>query len=292
LSVPTQLVHASPRQLSPGEEELRVPDVEVSDHPIFRAFTTSRNTFLDAVLIEYYYGLDRGWSSATSPDVRTLASVRGQSPLVLEKSFGDGRVVAFLTKLSAEMTSLGRWNNWLGNPLFPVMAQETASYLSTPRRQMPDRVAGELLKIEVPEADFQPELLATRPLGGQVQKESIVARPVSGELVTEISDTRESGIYQIDLVRRDGIQATQAYSVNVESEEGDLRTTGQSDLQSKLEGIAHTFHWSDEFAERSTTLAGFQMSDALLYTVIAFLIAEQLLAYSASYHPPRKEMAA
>jgi hypothetical protein len=266
--------------------------VEVVDHPIFRAFTTSRNTFLDAVLIEYYYGLDRGWSAGQSPDVRTIATVRGQSPLVLEKSLGDGRVVAFLTKLSAEKTSLGRWNNWLGNPLFPVMVQEAASYLSAPRRAMPHRVVGEPLSIEVPEAEFAPDFQVTMPLGSRTQTESIVARPQAGNLATEISDTRESGIYRVELVRRDGTQAARAYCVNVESEEGDLRTVGRSDLEAKLDGIAHTFHWSEDFAQRSTTLAGFQMSDALLYAIIGLLIGEQLLACSASYHPPRKEEAA
>jgi hypothetical protein len=296
LSVPTQLVHTSPGRLSGGDEELRVPDVEVVDHPIFRAFTTSRNTFLDAVLIEYYYGLDRGWTAAQSPDVRTIASVRAPrgypAPLVLEKSMGDGRVVAFLTKLSAEKTSLGRWNNWLGNPLFPVMMQEAASYLSATRRAMPHRLVGEPLSIEAPEAEFAPDFQVTMPLGGQTRTESIVARPDGGNLTAEIADTSESGIYQVELVRRDGTQASRAYCVNVQSDEGDLRTLGRTDLETKLEGLAHTFHWSDDFAQRSTTLAGFQMSDALLYAIIGLLIGEQLLAYSASYHPPRKEGAA
>jgi hypothetical protein len=248
------------------------------------------------VLIEYYYGLDRGWSAAEAEGVRSIASVRAPrghpAPLVLEKSFGDGRVVAFLTKLSAEKTTLGRWNNWLANPLFPVMAQETASYLSAPRRAMTRRIVGERWAISVPEAEYEPDLDVTMPLGGQTHEESIIARPAGGLLTAEIANTSESGIYHVELLRRDGTQASQAFAVNVESDEGDLRTVGRSDLESKLDGIAHTFHWSDEFAQRSTSLAGFQMSDALLYAILALLIAEQLLAYSASYHPPRKEVAA
>jgi hypothetical protein len=115
-----------------------------------------------------------------------------------------------------------------------------------------------------------------------------VARPAEGRLTAEIADTRESGLYSVDLTRRDGTHAARAVAVNVAGEEGDLRTFGRSDLETKLAGIDHAFHWWDDFAQRTTTLAGFQMSDALLYALIALLIGEQLLAYSASYHPQRK----
>lgn len=283
LSVPTQLLHGQPMQS---------PDVEAADHPIFRAFTKARNTFLDAVLIEYYYGTDRAWSAEQAADVRPIATVRGQAPLVLEKSFGDGRVVAFLTKLSSERTPLGRWNNWLGNPMFPVMALETASYLSAPRRTEPHRAVGEPLTIAVPESEFAPEFVVRSPAGaaaGVPQETSIVANPLDGRLVAEMPRTDLSGIYEVQLTRRDGAAAGQAYAVNVDVGEGDLRTVGRAQLESKLEGVSHVFHWADAFAQRGTTLAGFQLSDTLLYALIGLLVFEQLLAYSASYHPPAQE---
>jgi hypothetical protein len=282
LSVPTQLLHG---------QGIRAADVEATDHPIFRAFTQARNTYLDIVLIEYYYAVDRGWSAARASEVRTIATVRGQAPLVLEKSFGEGRVVAFLTKLSPERTTLGRWNNLVGNPMFPVMAMEAASYLSAPRRTPPERTVGEPLTIAVPESDFAPEFVVTSLAAATpvnlTQEMSLAARPVEGQLVATLANTDSSGIYEVRLTGRDGAESSEAYAVNVPNGEGDLRTIGRSQLESKLEGISHTFHWADAFAQRNTTLAGFQLSDTLLYTLIGLLFCEQLLAYSASYHPPR-----
>ena len=39
-------------------------------------------------------------------------------------------------------------------------------------------------------------------------------------------------------------------------------------------------------------VAGIELGDKLLYVLLALLVAEQALAYSASFHPPRREVAA
>ena len=63
-----------------------------------------------------------------------IARLRNNEPLVVEKQFGKGRVVAQLTKLSSGDTPLGRWTNWSLNPAFPVLANELVSYLAATRQ--------------------------------------------------------------------------------------------------------------------------------------------------------------
>ena len=62
--------------------------------------------------------------------MNVLARLRNGAPLVVEKKFGKGRVVAQLTKLSTGDTPLGRWTNWSLNPIFPVLANELVAYLA------------------------------------------------------------------------------------------------------------------------------------------------------------------
>jgi hypothetical protein len=53
-----------------------------------------------------------------------------------------------------------------------------------------------------------------------------------------------------------------------------------------LAGIDYQLHDAADMAMDDQRLAGFQMSDALLATLIGVLVGEQLLAYVASYHIP------
>ena len=74
--------------------------------------------------------MPKDWTPPTDGSVNVLARLRNDAPLVVEKQFGNGRVVAQLTKLSTGDTPLGRWTNWSLNPVFPVLANELVAYLS------------------------------------------------------------------------------------------------------------------------------------------------------------------
>ena len=86
--------------------------------------------FLPLVTVDYYYALANDWTPPTDGSTNVLARLRNDAPLVVEKKFGKGRVVAQLTKLSTGDTPLGRWTNWSLNPVFPVLANELVAYLA------------------------------------------------------------------------------------------------------------------------------------------------------------------
>ena len=98
-----------------------------------------RNGFLPLLMVDYYYAVQDDWQPPTD-GTRASASpgFATTQPLVVEKKFGKGRVVAQLTKLSTGDTPLGRWTNWSLNPVFPVLANEL---VELPRRRAADRSA-------------------------------------------------------------------------------------------------------------------------------------------------------
>jgi hypothetical protein len=77
---------------------------------------------------------------------------------------------------------------------------------------------------------------------------------------------------------------TRPFAVNVPAGEGDLAIAQRTDLTRQLAGIDFQLHDAADMALDAQQLAGFQMSDALLAALIVILLAEQLLAYAASYH--------
>ena len=89
-----------------------VPDLEVGDHPMFSVFAGQRNSFIGTVLVERYFAAVKNWKPADESATEVIARLRNGAPLAVEGRYGDGRVVAFLTKAGAGETPQGAWNNW------------------------------------------------------------------------------------------------------------------------------------------------------------------------------------
>ncbi|MEQ8837827.1 MAG: BatA domain-containing protein, partial [Lacipirellulaceae bacterium] len=98
------------------DRESQLPEVRVTRHPIFRMFTGQRNGFLELVRTNFYFSVDPQSQAGTDEDTKVIARLRNDSPFVVEKQLGAGRVVAQLCKLSPRETQLGVWSNWGVNP--------------------------------------------------------------------------------------------------------------------------------------------------------------------------------
>jgi hypothetical protein len=282
LKLPTQLMDRT------GET---APDLEVTPHPLFQVLAGRRNGLLPLVLVEYYYAVPDDWTPADET-VEVIARLRNKAPLVVEKKFGDGRVVAQLTKLSSGETPLGRWSNWSVNRAFPVLANELMSYLAATRRNDPLHQIGDDLLVAIEEGKYEPTvrfvLPDEHPTGGAPRQSRaelpVNAMPADGRLLAKLEDVAVSGIYEVQLQPAQGDLETRAFAVNVPPGEGDLAVAQRADLTRQLAGVDFQMHDAAEMALDAQQLAGFQMSDALLAVLVVMLLAEQLLAYLASYH--------
>ncbi len=286
LDLPTQLLRDPDRS---------TPDVIVDQHPIFRVFEGQRNSFLAVVGINFYYAIDPAWRKPAQGNVRVLAKLRNSAPFVMENRYGEGRVVLQLCKLSPKSTSLGSWSNWSLNPVFPVFAHELIGHLSSSRRQADSRTVGEEVRFELAESDYQPTIKIRSPLRsslqssqqGENQERSITPRSEKGKYLVDAGLAEVAGVWQFDLEPREGPSERRLIAVNVPTGEGDLHHLDRSELGRHLEGVDYEFSLASQMTLGDLSLAGFQLGDTLLYLLLGALIAEQWLAYKASYHTPR-----
>jgi hypothetical protein len=260
----------------------RTPDLAVTDHPIFQVFAGDRNSFLPLVIVRRYFSVPKQWRPDAEAGTSVIARLRNGAPLAVDRRFGRGRVVAFLT------TAAPTWNNWAReNPSFVVSMLELHAYLTARPAAETPRLVGQPLELKLDAAQYEPHVCFTTPKE-DVSPTSVLEaeRSADGHLVATLANTDAAGIYHARLARKDRKEETRSLAVNVDADEGDLRILAYSDLAARLEGVPHEYQLASAYEYSSEQQAGYNLGTALLYLLAFLLIAEQLLAYSASYHPP------
>ncbi len=267
------------------------PDVEVSDHPIFAVFAGERNSFLSTVTIQRYFAAQKNWSADPDSSTRVIARLRNKAPLVVERQFGAGRVVAVLTKASPVETTLGSWNNWgRDNPSYVVAMLEMQSYLSAARQPDASLLLGTPLVVTLDVAKVVPQVRFVVPrAGGAKETLTVDAAAADAGHRAVLNDTSTSGIYEAQLTGTDGTQRVERFAINVAPDEGNLKLLTAAQLARGLEGLRYEYHDASSINYNPQQLAGFNLSTSLLMALIAILLAEQALAYACSYHPVARE---
>jgi hypothetical protein len=269
----------------------KVPDVEVTDHPIFSVFAGERNSFISAVIIERYFAAPKGWQADPDSTTKVIAKVRNGAPLVVEHKFGAGRVIAFLTKAAPTETDQGVWNNWArGNPSFVVAMLELEAYLAGARQTSAPRLVGTPLELKLDAGKYRPQVRFTLPSDGATASRkdggvlTIDAEQAKNSLLAAFNETHASGFYDAQLTKVDGSTETRRFAINVDPAEGNLRHIDGPQLAVRLSGINYEFHNAGDFAFNARQLAGFNLGASLLYALVIILLLEQVLAYFTSYH--------
>ncbi len=273
-----------------GQEALLVdrleksPDVKVTSHPIFRVLAGQRNSFLSSVTIQRYFSVVDPWPAEVDATVRAVARLRNGAPLVLEREFGHGRVVVFLT------TAGPLWNNWArSNPSYVVAMLELQAYLSARRSVAEARLVGSPLEIALDPADYTRQVRVVPPEEASRSTaddatEIEAALGAHDQLRAVFSPTRAGGIYRAELTCNDGGRSTRRFAFNVDPAEGDLRMLDGPQLAARLEGIPFRYERAEAFRWDAKEIAGGDLSGPLLALIVLLLLFEQWLAYTAGYH--------
>ncbi|MEO8494183.1 MAG: VWA domain-containing protein [Planctomycetota bacterium] len=272
-----------------------VPDFEVENHPVFSIFLGERNPFIRLVAIRRYLQPPAAWIPAPDAPVEILARLRNGDPLAVERRFGNGRVVAFLTTLSPE------WNNWAHDPSFVVAALKLQAYLAASNQHDDSRLVGSPISITLNTDEYLKDISFVVP--GAAKDETIVeqrtATPLAEgsalmQVVLDETVSRQAGngvardgIYEAWAPTRDGRFDVRRYALNPDPSEGDLAFAPSPELLTRLEPLPITFRGADEYSYDLFEQAGYNRSFLVMCVLIAMLLVEQLVAYSASYHPAR-----
>ncbi len=124
------------------------------------------------------------------------------------------------------------------------------------------------------------------PAEGTAEKVVVKAVPQDdGPSLARLDDTLTGGVYDAVLTQNDNTQEVISVAYNVDPAESDLKTVSPEQLAAELTDVAYEYHRAADLYFDASELQGFNLSETVLYVLAALLIGEQLLAYSASYHP-------
>jgi len=277
------------------------PDLQVEPHPIFQDEAGKRYMFfLRLVNIYRYFAVRDGWRPAPDSDIRVIAKLRNGDPLVIERGFGRGRVVVFLTSVAAKRPSVDGsgppevWNDWASNPAFVLAMQRMQLYLCPRTSVDVSQQVGSKLVVQLDEEQSEGQV-AFFPPGDDATPimPDGVTRSDDGTRTFSFSDTQSSGIYRVEIAGSDGGPPENRHFVfNVDAEEGDLATLTGTDLTEQLKGIQFKYAQAAAFQGEVDETPGENIFKYLLALLIVLLICEMLLAYSASYHPTARTVLA
>lgn len=264
-----------------------VPDIAVEPtHPVFRRMAADEMStkVFNLVLVDRYYAGPKQWEPEATSDVRIVARLRNGEPIVVERQFGDGRFIAVLT------TSAPQWNNWARNPTFIPVMLDTQFYSGSARLRNVSRLLGEPLSLELSVEGYQPRVefvhTLTRP-EQSFERNAAIDEIDSSRMTAILDETRLPGVYEARLTRAGGEGEIRRFALNVPSGESDLTRTSREQLTNLLKGVPFNYYEADKLIESPVEAAGFKLGEfwLLFVLLVLLLVAEQLLAYSASYHP-------
>lgn len=276
----------------PPDDFREAPDIVFGNHPVFDVFAGERNPLIRLISVQQYVRPPVRWKPDPDSTVQIAASLRNQMPLVVERKFGDGRIMAFLTPIEPG------WTNWGNDPSFVVVALKLQSYLAAGRRDFDSRPVGTPIVVALEVDKFRQDLQFIAP-GDTPESRTVIDRSaarttadspimtaaIGQSLINGQVQTDRRGIYEAWPVTTSGQADVRRFALNVDPQGGDLRLVDSRQLLGALAPVKAEFRSAEEFTYELAGLGGSNRSLLLMGLLLILLIAEQALAYSASYHP-------
>lgn len=286
--VPLETIEEMTPNLSMGE-----PQVTAAEHLILEPLLRLESS--PFILLQIRKLLRVNPKSLLDHNCELVATGPAKHPLVIDRAFGQGRVVTVLTGLTAD------WSNWAQDPTFVVMALRTLGYLGSFRRPATEGEVGETIEMitsetVLPEAEIlippSGEGSRLRLLQEVVQVESQAASLLRAEVSLEGSG-RESidsllrpGVFEAWMTNAQGDRIVKNFARNVPAVEGDLDRVTASEFEKKLGNIPVKIRTAESLSGSGLNSQMGVHSTLLLCLLGLLLLGEQALAFSASYHTP------
>jgi hypothetical protein len=255
--------------------------IENANHDVLKVFAGQNNPFLDNVkAFRWWGGSVKKEQLGKEVSVAARLSDVDDSPVLAEKRFGQGRVLAMSIPADAD------WTNWTSDPSYLIVMQELVRYMSgdrgdegllrvgEPIRQPLDLTVHELDASLAGPKELKANLQAAAPTGvdGEAAPETI--------WLLEHPSSDSQGFYDLTLRRRDGGGEDHVlFAANVDPTEGDLKRVDREAMEREL--AETNVKILDAAAAQSLADVGSQTEIwwYLLWTVVVVLCGEQLLGW-------------
>lgn len=207
-----------------------------------------------------------------------------------------GRVVTFLT------TAGPSWNNWARNPSYVITQLELEKYIARRDGDSSQRIVGEPVDIRLDAADYSEEISIFPPRREPVMVKAARSQAAVSDSAPAATETPSGGSpeFQLSLTYRDtdqpGVYGFRVYdhsrepelrtfAYNAPLQESELALMTPAELRKSIgPDVQLQIHDPGTFDWIEGKDAGQEVRQFLLILLLAFLIAEQLLAYRLSYH--------
>ena len=246
-----------------GKEEFQVIANVEYRHPIFTPFSNpNHGDFAKGRFFRYY-------QSTPTSDASVIAVFDDGNPAVVEKIYGNGRVLCYTSTIDRE------WNDLPIHGIFLPFLHETIKYLALKQAgKVPDYRIGDGMNYSGTQENAGKEVAVFNP----DRKETRMSLNEQGNLFYE--DTSNPGIYS---VHQSG-EEQHYFVINVDTVESDLTPRNPEELTSMLIGTTETDRTPTELTpevvkkykedvERNQSLSTF-----ILLAVFALAITEMFLA--------------
>ena len=265
------------------QQNPNAPDIIAEDHPIVAILSGRRNPFLDAVGVDRYMAVDRSFQAPTGTGLRRLLSLRNKAFFAVEKPFGQGMGVAFLS------TAAPTWNSWArNNPSWVVVMLELERHLARLRREHEAVLVGQPIAINLQQGIDQVDVDFILPPEERVVQE-VASINQDGNLAVAMRDTFEPGTYKARWQTVSGARQELITAVNINPTEGNLERVSLSELPDSLPGIPFSYDRANDLDPRNENRGGTSLVRPLLLILFIVLVCEQILGYAVSYHRASKK---
>jgi hypothetical protein len=264
------------------QQNPNAPDIVAEEHPIVAILSGRRNPFLDAVGVDRYMAVDRSFQAPAGTGLRRLLSLRNKAFFAVEKPFGEGMGVAFLS------TAAPTWNNWArNNPSWVVVMLELERHLARLQREQDAVLVGQPITITLQQGIDQVDVDFVLPPDERVVQE-VASIDQNGNLATAMKDTYEPGTYKARWQTVSGARRELVTAVNINPIEGNLERVSLSELPDSLPGIPFSYDRANDLEPRDESRGGTSLVRPLLLILFIVLVCEQILGYAVSYHRTSK----
>jgi hypothetical protein len=276
------------------------PDIIADNHPIFAPLLGLSNSPFQFVRIQRFVEIDTNSIATTSAQKswKPVATLRNQQPLWIDYPIGAGRVLISLTSLDR------RWSNWPQDPTFVVAALKMVGYLSSFRSPETSKFAGSPLRWDFSAQEMLPETQLLFPPASARSVRSTLqvnATNVGDNSLRASLDPRDSNLSE-DVTRAltssgafewwgtstQGDTLVKNLARNTPPSEGEMEKIPPADLIRNLAGVKHDYRTASSIGSNLISASLTNRNMLLMAFLVFLLLAEQWLAWSASYHLPKR----
>lgn len=236
------------------------------ENPALELFNDPRNGSLGDGAIRLWYKMKESSASLTAEAPETLARLDSGDPFLVEKKFGEGKVIACATALDAD------WSNLPMRPSYLPWLQRLTVYLASTIFPARNIEVGKQVAAFTSAAEVDKEATLTKP-SGEVEKAKVVKRGTRG--VVEFTRTQRPGLYTLQLPSGAPIH----YVVNTERRESNLAKLSEKEIDNmaRAHGVSLVRSSAEYKQVEQKRRFGTELWKGLLWGLLILVIGEMVL---------------